>query len=309
MSFEGWIFFGVTYGRQAKDVEQKAKLLRLSKDATQTLARVFDREVSSFLDREDQLYVENPIYNCDLETEVFKVEDYSLPTDFTDAIDQWQSLCSLDPEEMTPERVKVIMGIEQTENGIITAFKKLNRSKILDREATWFWWNNNTFDTADGPGFVLPEGLAAVHTRGDLFFEKDGAVNAFLDLTSYFRGATNEEVERLIVSGPLEWRGDKRIQDVVSKRCKRLMYMFISQGGFNDPNISTVGIRDVAAEIGVTVNIDTKNGQETIVLPDSPGDVTHIFEILTHHYSPGIWDGLWRRYNSGQIVSGQQSPS
>lgn len=309
MSFEGWIFFGVTYGREAKDVEEKVKLLRLSEDATRTLAKVFGSEVSSFLDRENQLYVENPVYNCDPETEVFKVEDYSLPADFTEAIDRWQSLDSLEPEEMVPDQVKVIMGVEQTESGIITAFKKLNRSRILDREATWFLWNNNTFDTVDGPGFVLPEGLAAVHTQGDLFFDKERTVNAFLDLTAYFREATREEVEQLIGSGPLEWRGNKPIQNVVSKRCKRLMYMFISRGGFSDPNISTAGIRDVAAEIGLTVDLDTENGQEIIVLPDTSKDITHVFEILTHHYSPGIWDGLWRRYNSAQIVPGQQPPS
>lgn len=300
------MFFGVTYGRQAKDVEQKIKLLRLSEDARRTLARVFDHEMSSFLDRDDQLYIENPIYHCDPETEVFKIEDYSLPTDFSDAIDQWQSLYPLSPAEMVPDRVKVIMGVEQTSNGTVTVFKKLNRSRILDREATWFWWNNDTFDTADGPGFILPEGLAAVHTQGDLYFEKDGTINAFLNLTSYFREATNDEVEQIVEAGPIIWKSDKQIQNVVSKRCKRLMYMFKSQGGFDDPSITTDGIRDVAAEIGLNVSTETENGTKVIVLPDKPGDITSVFEILTHHYSPGIWDGLWRRYNSGQIVRTQQ---
>lgn len=77
---------------------------------------------------------------------------------------------------------------------------------------------------------MLPEGLVAVYVDGDLYFERDSAVNAFLDLSSYFREATSEEVERLIETGPLQWRGEKPIQNVASKRCKRLMYMFMSQG-------------------------------------------------------------------------------
>ena len=307
MSFEGWRFFGVTYGRQARGQEgDKVKSLGLSEDATMTLANIFDHEVTEFLDRASQLYVENPVYTCDTETEVFKVENFSLPESFTDAVDQWQSRKSLSPEEMTPDRVKVIMGIKWKENAIQAAFKKLNRSKILDRGSTWFLWNESTFDTASGPGFVLPEGLCAVHVHGDLFFEKDSIVNSFLDLTSYFREATYEEVERLIEAGPLEWQGDKPVQSIVSKRCKRLMYMFISQGGFNNSSITISGVRDVAAEVGIALNIETEDGQEILVLPDNLRDITHVFEILTHHYSPGIWDGLWRRYNSAQIVPGQQ---
>ncbi len=307
MSFGGWKFFGVTYGRQAPDQEaEKVKLLRLSDEAEQTLADVLEREATEFLDRDSQLYIENPIYTLDLETEVFKIEDFPLPDNLTEAIDEWFSRYDLRPEEMTPDRVKVIMGARWIECGVQTAFKRLDRSKILDKESTWFWWDENTFDTATGPGFVLPEGLVAVHVNGDLFFERDSAVNAFLDLSRYFREATREEVERLLETGPLEWRGEKPLQSVVSKRCKRLMYMFMSQGGFDDENIATSGIRDVAAEIGVTVSTETKDGQEVLILPESPGGVTKVFEILTHHYSPGIWDGLWRRYSSSQIVPNQQ---
>jgi hypothetical protein len=308
LSFEGWIFFGVAYGRQAKGPEEdKVKLLRLSEGARATLAAVFDDEVDSFLDRDSKLYVDNPVYNCDLETEVFKIEGFRLPETFTDAVDEWQSHKDLSPEEMTPDRVKIIMGAKWTEDGLLTAFKKLNRSKILDRESKWFWWHNDTFDTADGPGFVLPEGLSAVHKDGDLYFERDRGVNAFLSLDAYFREATHDEVEQLIAASPLEWRGDKPIQNIVSKRCKRLMYMFMSQGGFDDNNISAPGIRDVAAEIGVSVSIEPRDGREILILPNSSGDVTRVFEILTHHYSPGIWDGLWRRYNSSELVPGQQA--
>ncbi len=128
MSFEGWIFFGVTYGREAKGPqEDKVKLLRLSQRAIGMLAAVFDREVASFLDRESKLYVENPMYGCDLSTEVFKIENFQLPKTFIGAIGQWQGNKSLGPEEMTPDRVKVIMGAKWTEDGILAAFKSFRQ--------------------------------------------------------------------------------------------------------------------------------------------------------------------------------------
>ncbi len=183
----------------------------------------------------------------------------------------------------------------------------MNRSKILDRESKWFFWSAETFDTADGPGFVLPEGLSAVHMDDDLYFERDRDINAFLSLDAYFREATEEEVVTLIEASPLEWGGDKPIQDVVSKRCKRLMHMFVSQGGFDNESVSIIGVRDVATEIGMQIRTVDRDGVDTLVLPDSPGDITHVFEILTEHYSTGIWDGLWRRHNSSEVVSGQDT--
>lgn len=199
MSFGGWKFFGVTYGRQARGQDaEKIKSLKLSGEAEKALANVFASEAAQFLDRDSQLYVENPVYTPDPETEVFKIEDYSLPENMAEVINEWFSRYDLSPDEMTPDKVKVIMGVQWTDGSVQTAFKKLNRSKILDKESTWFWWHESTFDTATGPGFVLPEGLSAVHIHGDLFFEKDSAVNAFLDLSSYFREATSEEVERLL---------------------------------------------------------------------------------------------------------------
>jgi hypothetical protein len=114
-------------------------------------------------------------------------------------------------------------------------------------------------------------------------------------------------VEELVESSPLSWAGEKSIHDVVSKRCKKLMYMFMSQGGFEGSDITPVGLRDVGADMGLNIgSVDTdENGQQILYLPHHSQGVTNVFEILTHHYSPGIWDGRWRRYPSVQIVTGQ----
>lgn len=309
MSFEGWKFFGVRRGkREDDDPKRDIKLLRLTGRAERRLEGVFQEETQEFLDRRQHVFVDNPLFRPNKSSDVFVIESFPFPTAFSQAIEQWQTWDDLEPSEIHSENVKAIMGVYLQEDSVrYAAFKKLDKSKVLDQESVWLNWSRNTLDVPDGPAIALPAGLSAVFSGETLYFENYHTTNGLLNLTPYFRESTTEEIDTLFETGPIKWVGKHSVHETVSQRCKRLMYLFNKAGGFENERMTPTNIKDRAAVINLNLELGIDgDGREVLSAPSSSSDVTKLFKLLTHHYYPGIWDDVWRETDSMQIVPGTQ---
>lgn len=307
MSFKGWKFFGVRRRKSEEDDPRRdIKLLRLTGRAERRLEEVFHEDSQEFLDRRQYVFVENPLFRPNRSTDVFTIDSFPFPAAFLEAIRKWQTWKDLEPSEVHPENVKAIMGV-YLEDDLVerVAFKKLDKSKILDQESVWLNWSQNTLDVPDGPAVALPEGLCAVYSNETLFFDNYHTTNGLLDLTPYFRESTAEEIDALFETGPIKWEGRRSVHDTVSQRCKRLMYLFNKAGGFENERMTPTNIKDRAAVINLDLELKIDDdGRELLSVPSSSGDLTKLFKLLTHHYYPGIWDDVWRETDSMHVVPG-----
>ena len=312
MNLDGWKFFGVRQGkRESDDPRRDIKLLRLTGRAEQRLAEVFQEEVERFINRQRCVFVSNPLRQPDRQTQVFVVESFPFPPAFSQAVREWQTWEDLEPAEINPDNVKAVLGV-YIENDVVmfAAFKKLDRSKVLDQETVWLSWDRDTLDVPDGPAVTLPEGLCAVYSEGSLFFDNYQTTNGLLDLTPYFRESTTEEIDALFDAGPIKWEGERTVHDTVSQRCKRLMYLFNKGGGFSNERLTPSNIREHAAVVNLDVELKSdENGESYVVAPKTSGDLTRFFKLLTNHYYPGIWDDVWRETDAMHVVPTAQSSS
>jgi hypothetical protein len=214
---------------------------------------------------------------------------------------RWHSRDPLLPEHVRPHGVKALVAVEtdyapaegdnEQERRLVrqVAFKRLNKSRIIDRSVLRILWSRDTFDRIDGPGMTIPEGLDALYEEGTLYFNSYQTASGFLDLTGAFEEATEPQIDDVMNQGILRFAGEGTIHDFLSPTNKRAISMLWRSGRLSRLRVQDV--REQAEVYGIDLQLDESGHEERILVPETNKDFKVLLDLLNQNYFPGIFDG------------------
>ena len=275
------------------------RLIESSDRVNHHLEEIFQKDIHEYrqLDSKDFF----PDYTPKRGVENLKLADFRLPAIMERGMLLWHSRPKLRPIDVRPHGVKALVAVEightppdtPDEQGrrfiSHAAFKRLDRSRIIDQSVLRIVWSRETFDRIDGPGMTVPEGLDALYEEGTLYFNSHQTASGFLDLTEAFAEASGPQIDDVMNQGILLFSGDGTIHEFVNQTNKRAISMLWRSGRLS--NLAVQDIKDQANGYGIELSLDGSGPNERILVPETNKGFKELLDLLNQNYFPGIFDG------------------
>tara|TARA_R110002111_G_scaffold100976_6_gene156479 strand:- start:39707 stop:40603 length:897 start_codon:yes stop_codon:yes gene_type:complete len=255
-------FYAVT---RATDLTLGLERIVLSQDVQQELSPLFIEQAKELIGGEAATLQFNPAYTPQ-HGETISIANFALPDLFKKALQTPQCL----PELLFPFTdkapiVKAILAVD-TQNELFY-FQYFDRSKIL-RKGYTFIYNSNMFRKLADPGITIDNHLTAVISEGSLNFRSFYRVRQFLDLDSFFKEATDSDINEILTHEKLLVKNTEKIINSLSSQMRKRFSIVISTGILSDERVTPNKIQRRAKKFeGLDLKLTGKSGDRKILFP------------------------------------------
>jgi hypothetical protein len=222
--------------------------------------------------------------------ELLVISDFSLSEQFRECVEDSNHCDDIEMADLDGRHVKAIVGAVSEDDGNnvkIAVFKELSGTRILDRSPWNFFLHGNTLTRLDRPGVAIPEPVHAVYQGGELYFFSYETARKFVDLTSMYTEAAEEDLEAFLEQGPVIFRGGT-LREVTDSWCLRRISMVLSSRVWT--RVTVQQIQEQAATFGVILDTEPVNGEETIVLPEDRASLKDVLKVLNQDFFYSLLD-------------------
>jgi hypothetical protein len=286
------------------------RLIEANDRVNPRLEQVFREDINEYRQLETVDF--HPEFTPRRGSENMKIDNFRLPANMERGMILWHSRERLRPQDIRPHGVKAMVAVEtgfrpanspeeQPQRFVKwAAFKRLDKSRILDQTVLRILWDRGTFDQLDGPGLTVAEGLDALYVDGTLYFYSDRTANGFLDLSEAFNEATEPQINDVMEQGVLLYAGEGTIHDFVNSMNKRAISMLWRSRRLAGVRVTQV--KEYAEEYGIQLRTDGSGEEERILVPETNKGFKQLLDLLNQNYFPGIFDGEHYVANSKRPV-------
>jgi hypothetical protein len=215
-------------------------------------------------------------YTAD-ETQIFCIEGYKLDASIMDIIEHPLKCEILDLRKLKHRIVAIFTG-KCTRSQKLAAFQSFDPRKMLSKGFTLIN-SGDTYTKLEDPGITLQENLTALYAHGELLFHSYHNTRHFLDLSDYYREATDADVARfasnrmLFISDRDMFMGN--VDSIIRKKITLLQKNRVLG------KVSAKKLQDTAKHFGVPIRL--KNSGK-IVVPDSKKELIQLLRFLDEDY-------------------------
>jgi hypothetical protein len=223
-------------------------------------------------------------YNVDV-GEIFTINDYPMPEAISNAIGNPLTCPVLDLNSET-HRIKALFTGVWGEQDQAVSFQVFDSGKLLKKGVTIIG-SGDTYKKLEEPGLVLQDKLTARFEGGTLSFISYHNTKRFLDLSDYYREATNADLDEFAGSELFEFENQDSFKlnadSIVRKKIALLQKNKVLE------NLSVNEIRTVAdnfnqelpEEHHITINT---NGDGKLIIPEDKKQLKELIRFLDEDY-------------------------
>jgi hypothetical protein len=210
------------------------------------------------------------------ESEIAFISGFEPPVEVWEAIKNPTKLDSFEASQEAIEKTKgLFIG---DDSGRRLFFQVFDRRRILSTRRVTILFSGDTFRRLEEPGLTLDTQLAAVFMNERLYFNSFYVARRLFDLSSYFREATDAELDSFAAHKALA------VADVAELRHNadtwvRKKIAVILQSGLLDSQPPTK-IAQVARAYGVPVTFDGSK----IAIPNNKKDLKQVLRLLEENF-------------------------
>lgn len=283
--------------------DQRLRLIESSPRVDEALTRMFEDDIRTYRKTDSVPFY--PDYTPRRGAERLRIDGFELPEVMHRGAARWHSRDKLEPDLIRLRGVKAIVAVDTEQvsgesealdtsdipRRRITqaAFKRIDKSRIIDQTVLRIVWDRETFDRIDGPGLTVPEGLDAFYEDRSLYFNSYQTANGFLDLTDWFNEASAPQIDEVMGEDVLLFDGEDTIHEFVNATCKRSLSMLWRSGRLRQ--IEVADVKEHANKYNVKIATKFSNGKEKVVVPGTNKEFKQLLDLLNQNYFPGIFDG------------------
>lgn len=213
------------------------------------------------------------------EDEVFFIEGFALPADMLTAIQKPTSAAPLDRD--TAERwdaLKAFFAGRQVSNGKVEAtFQAFDRRRSL-AHARSIIIRKETFSRLEDPGLILDSRAVAVFRNDRLYFRSYINARRVLDLSHYYRTATDDDVRKFTKVPQLEFEDAAQFAASADASVRRKIALIADSKILE--TVPSAKIQKAAAAYGLTLSV--KSGRLSI--PANKKDLKAVLRFLEENY-------------------------
>lgn len=242
----------------------------VSSDLQQELSKLFLEQAaeytSSSVEKRPFCATYTPAKN-----EVVSIANFPIPAELVRAAQTPQELSVIQmPFTDQAPLVKAVLAVD---DGNVSGtrrffFQHFDRSHILKPQRT-FLFQSGMFNQLTDPGVTLSDHLTAVIVGTELLFRSFQRTNQFLDLSPFFKEATDTEIKSLLEHDTF-FQNDSDVIIALCKPAMRKRFSAILHSKVLDHALATPDrIRNKAKRFGITLQTRVISGTKKLVFPDN----------------------------------------
>jgi len=220
------------------------------------------------------------------EGEVLLIQPYTLPEPLLDAIRSPETADTLDPKhaDLGSARALAAGFVGADVRRLEVYFQALDRSRVV-RPGSSIVFRGDQFTTLDEPALRLGDHLAAAVVGDRLLFRSLRAASVFLDLTAYYREATNPEI-LAILGHPRLAVDDPQVVVDLSDTWVRKRFSLLRHSGVLD-EYEPARISQVAKSLDLELEFRQVNAGQRILVPTTKPKLKQLLRVLNEEYFRG----------------------
>ena len=158
-------------------------------------------------------------------------------------------------------------------------FQHFDQTHILKPKRT-FLFQSGMFHQLAAPGVTISDRLTAVITGSELLFRSFQRANQFLDLTSYFREATDAEIKTLIGHTTFCRTDADAVLEMCRPAMRRKFSSILHSKILEHPLATPDRIRNRAKLFGIALQVRVVEGTKRLVFPTDASDANKLLQYL-----------------------------
>jgi Domain of unknown function (DUF4868) len=265
------------------DDEIPVRWIPLTADLGAELNQFFATQQTAFLGNKQQIEFSGS-YNTD-GGELFTIKEYSLPDSISNALINPLTLPILNLEVET-HRIKALF-TGTWKNGVNTVnFQVFDAGKLLKKGFTLIG-SGQSYKKLEEPGLVLQDKLAAHYADGTLCFSSYHTANRFLDLTPYYREATDTDLDAFVATELFAFEDESSFKVNADSIIRKKVALLQKNKVLEDLSVTVIQTvansfnEGLSAENHINISINTEG---KLVIPQDKKQLKELIRFLDEDY-------------------------
>lgn len=266
----------------------------LRQDLQAELSALFDGHAECLMD--DNLEVvpfERENFRPD-ETEVLEIDPFDLPDSIYEPLQNAVGWPTLPQDDEVLSRVYCVFSYDTGRDRLV--FQVIPKQQRLTRSSMQIFLHQNVFTKQESPGLVLGSACHAIYEGGALRFRSMHWLKQVIDISQYYRAATEADVERFAEIPAVHVENLDALK-VRSGQWVRTRIAYILDSDILN-SYSAAQLSTKAAEFDVPLRTVGKGDQEKLVIPEDRKALRSVLKFLEEEYFSGPITGAAYEANS-----------
>lgn len=265
------------------DDQMPVRWIPLTADLAAELNEFFAKQQSEFLAEKQQIEFSEG-YNTD-GSEIFTIAEYPLPEFISSVLSNPLPIQKLNLIEES-HRVKALFTGTWKSGVKVVNFQVFDAGKLLKKGFTLIG-SGQTYKKLEEPGLVLQDKLAAHFANGTLFFSSYHTTKRFLDLTPFYREATDADLDNFVSSPLFAFEDETSFKDHADGMIRKKVALLQKNKVLDDLSVRDIHKiassfnQDLPSEFHVHINI-SDDGK--LIVPKDKKQLKELIRFLDEDY-------------------------
>ena len=257
------------------DVDVLTKRISLNRELQNQLTQNLYGKIRHLLDLSR---VDVPIQYKLEPNEIFSIQDYDIPPKFQQTIREANSVSVLDNTSPL-ESIRAIFSGGQIDGVEFVCFQRFDKRKVLSKNKFNLFFTKDTFTRITQDILIMPDEISTLYHDGSLIFKSYKNTNDILDISNYYRHATDDEVQDNFLSNSIFSCSDMdKVVSSLEPAARRKVAFIIDSNILS--RVTPNKIKKVCKKYGLVVDVKNKK----IVFPTSKKDIKRFIRVLNDDY-------------------------
>ncbi len=271
-------------------LDNKEKHIKEKRIRRIALTAPLQRKVGKFFLYQQQAFIANKEpekfvggFNVD-DGRIFQIENYLLPESILNV--QTTKVDFLNLEDEISSIIALFVVTETGQDRIIN-FQVFDTSRTLSNRGFTIIYTDDVYQKLEKPGLILQNKLTAHFSGGNLLFLSYYNTKRFLDLSKYYKEATNDDLESFAKNKLFKVENVDTFKETADNIVRKHVGL-LKQNAVLD-KLSVNKIREVANKLNEQVSDEHKihlniNNNGEIVIPEDKKELKHLIRFLCEDY-------------------------
>ena len=264
------------------DAQTPIRRIPLTEQFRQDLGEFFSTQKQEFTADKQEIEFTGS-YNVDT-GEIFTITDYPLPETISNALGNPLNNPILDLKTETC-RIKALFSGHWTEQEQQVSFQVFNSGKLLSKGWTLIG-SGNTYKKLEEPGLILHDKLTAQFQNGTLLFVSYHNTKRFLDLSAYYREATDTDLDAFAENELFEFEDKSTFKGNADSIIRKKIALLQKNNVLKDLSVSDIVAvaDDLNEKIAEEHKINIKTNDGKLIIPQDKKELKELIRFLDEDY-------------------------
>jgi len=264
------------------DAQTPVRRIPLTEQFRQELGEFFSGQKQEFISDKQEIEFTGS-YNVD-PGEIFTIAEYPLPETISNALGNPLNNPILDLNTET-NRIKALFTGHWSDQEQQVSFQVFNSGKLLSKGWTLIGSGGN-YKKLEEPGLILHDKLTAQFENGTLLFVSYHNTKRFLDLSEYYREATDTDLDAFAENELFEFEDQTTFKGNADSIIRKKIALLQKNNVLKDLSVTDIVavVDDLNENIAEEhkINIKTNNGK--LVIPQDKKELKELIRFLDEDY-------------------------